>query len=250
MLLKLGNMLKGGGELLAAEGAAIVHRARHLGLAGVLGFAAVAAIGLGLAGLLVAAGAGIAHQIGWIWAVAILSSIVVIFGGVVFLVARSQMKRAVRHGPVSTEILARKQKAHDMIKGNDPDALDEAPHPEVAFGQPPNGARPDGHDASQGDWKEAVAKSIADHPGVAVGAAVCVMALFGPGKSLKLLSRGMMLAGIASNLKDVLGEEQGAAGNSARAASPRSPASTGPRAERSGSMSSARAGTQVESVGA
>ena len=111
-------------------------------------------------------------------------------------------------------------------------------------------ARPHKHDASQGDWKEAVAKTIADHPGVAVGAAVCVMALFGPGKSLRLLSRGMMLAGIASNLKDVLGEEQGAAGDSARAASPgAAPASAGSRAQQSGSMPQVRAGSQVEPVG-
>lgn len=110
--------------------------------------------------------------------------------------------------------------AHAQLKGQPPmasldradvgtpPALTSPPHADL---HGPRGARPDAGSAASGNtsdesWQDRVAEAAVKHPATIAGVAFATFSLLGPGRTLKLISRGALVAGLASSVVQKLDE--------------------------------------------
>lgn len=196
MFSRLAAIGLGSGRLLRAEGEGLLCRAQRT--AGWIGVGAIGGItaAIGLAGLIVAGTAWIANMIGWIPSVAIAAALTLVIGAAVFLGARSKIRRSVQSEAIPRDIEAEREIAKMQIKGQDMNV--DAPPGTL----PPSSPSDRDGTSQSGDWQDTVAEYVKEHPGLVAGGALCALAAFGPMRSIKLLSRGMMVAGLVSSLRD------------------------------------------------
>ena len=201
MFSRLASIGLGSGRLLRAEGEGLLRRAQLSIVWAGAAFIGGVVLTVGVVAMLVAGTAWIAGQLGWVPAVAIVGAAVLIAGLVLLAVSRAALRKAVRRQSVPMQARMDSEIARMQIKGDDPMSDFKSDHT-------------GGHNAGpnqQDDWQDKAAEFVTKNPGIVVGGAICVIAAIGPFRSLKMLSRGLMIAGLASSLKDKLGEQNGTA---------------------------------------
>jgi len=198
MLSNLRTIVSAGGDLIRSEGSILAERLRRIALwSGLVALAALVLLVAAIA-LSVAATAALAAEIGWISALAIAGSCALVLSIATLLYARGAMTRQLRRSemplePRTTSKIA-KQEIVDALPGVDPEA-------ESASNSQTDGT-PDGADD---DLAAKVTKFITDHPAEIAGGAVAVLGLIGPVRSFRLLSKGVVLAGIAQSIVKQMG---------------------------------------------
>lgn len=200
MFSRLASIGLGSGRLLRAEGEGLLRRAQLSVVWAGAAFIGGVVLTIGIVAVLVAGTAWVAGQLGWVPAVAITGGAVLVAGLVLLAVSRAALRNAVRRQSVPAQARMDSKIARMQIKGDDPMSESETDHT-------------GGHEAgpeTQDDWQAKAAEFVTKNPGIVIGGAICVVAAIGPFRSLKMLSRGLMLAGLASSLKDKLGEQNGA----------------------------------------
>ena len=193
MFANLRTIVSAGGDLFRSEGTILLERFRRVALlSGLFALAALVLVAAALA-LSVAATAALAAEIGWIPALAIASTLALCFSIAALLYIRRAMTQQLRRSemplePRTASVIA-KQEITDALPGTDSDG-DSA-------GRPESPATPDTDDP---DLTARVTRFITDHPAEIAGGAVAVLGLIGPVRSLRLLSKGVMLAGVAQSI--------------------------------------------------
>ena len=221
MLSNLRTIVSAGGDLIRSEGSILAERLRRIALwSGLVALAALVLLVAAIA-LSVAATAALAAEIGWIPALAIAGSCALMLSIATLLYARRAMTRQLRRSemplePRTTSKIA-KQEIVDALPGVDPEA-------ESASNSQTNGT-PGGADD---DLAAKVTKFITDHPAEIAGGAVAVLGLIGPVRSFRLLSKGVVLAGIAQSIVKQMGtadsaEAPGAEQHASQSAAPPQP---------------------------
>lgn len=195
MLDQLASITSGGGRLLRAEGEMLLLQARRACAWGALAILGVLGVCLGLLGVLTALTAAFAQEVGWIWATAAASGVIACAGGVVILTAKVRMRR-------STDIAA----MPDTVRSRAADARREMAGEPTLEEAEAERQRPEGEDES---WQDKAVRFAMENPGLAAGGAFAVVAILGPWRTMRMVSRGMMLAGLASNLLGKVGENDG-----------------------------------------
>lgn len=195
MFANLRTIVSAGGDLFRSEGTILLERFRRVVLwSGLFAAAALVLIAAAVA-LSVAATAALATEIGWIPALTIAGACALGLSIAALAYARRSMTRQLRRSempiePRTTSILA-KQEIADALPGGEPDAAaDGGDDGEPASGCP----------ADEQDLAAKVTKFVTDHPAEIAGGAVAVLGLIGPVRSFRLLSKGVMLAGIARSI--------------------------------------------------
>ena len=170
-----------------------------------------AGVCLAIIGLLVAAGIALASELGAAWAIGIVSLALLVLATATILGSKLWL----RHSAATCRrgIEQRIDQAESELKGNAPTHLQNASagkHSVVPGDS--GGVRPE-RDGAEGptDVKQRVAECIAENPATTAGGAFALLALVGPMRSLRLLGRGVMLAGLASRVhRELRANETGA----------------------------------------
>ena len=151
------------------------------------GLAIVAALG----GLVVAAGIALAQSFGLVWGIAGVSLVVLVFGLAVAVFANRRLAEATKPSSVPMELRVQEEESKRLMAGDDRvGGRENSSH--AADSQRPS-------EQPSATWQDKVAGFAVENPGVALGGAVAVVALVGPWRTLKLLGRGAMIAGLASS---------------------------------------------------
>ncbi len=184
---RLSEIVSAGGDLFRAESEILVQRARAsaLGAAVVLGLGGVAMIGA--LGVLVAGTAWLSQSIGWIGAVAVISGLMLAVGGVGTLVAARRLKEESERSAASDE--ARRLSYQARLLLTEGSTMNDRTHAESA---PPQ--------STKDDVVERVTEYVTKNPHVVAAGVFAVLSVLGPGRTLRLVSRGSMLAGLANSL--------------------------------------------------
>ncbi len=191
MFDRIASLAAGSGQLLRVEGQMLLSQARKgliFGGVAILGGLAVVAA---LAGLVVAAGIALAQSFGIVWGIAGVSLVVLAFGLAVAAFANRRLAEATRPSSVPTELRLQEEESKRLLAGEQPAGGRER----AAMSQP----TPRPSEQPSATWQDKVAGFAVENPGVALGGAVAVVALVGPWRTLKLLGRGAMIAGLASS---------------------------------------------------
>ncbi|MFG0241502.1 MAG: hypothetical protein ACF8R9_01820 [Phycisphaerales bacterium JB054] len=225
MLSNLRTIVSAGGDLIRSEGTILAERLRRIALwSGLVALATLVLLVAAIA-ISVAATAALAAEIGWIPALAIAGSCALMLSIATLLYARRAMTRQLRRSemplePRTTSTIARQEIA-DALPGTEPGTEPDA---ESASNSQTNGTA----GPTDGDLAAKVTKFIADHPAEIAGGAVAVLGLIGPVRSFRLLSRGVVLAGIAQSIVKQMGntetaEAPGAEQHASQSAAPPRP---------------------------
>lgn len=152
-------------------------------------------------GLVVAGAVVLAGEVGWVAALAIASGAVLLLGLLIALFARWRAARSTRTRAMPRETRLRAQHARHLIKGDETVNQHQHRQPHHHEAAPPHAAMHESHnDQHEASIQDKVAVFAMKNPAAAAGGALAVLALFGPTRTIKLLGRGMMLAGIASSI--------------------------------------------------
>lgn len=188
MLDRLRDIGVGTGRLLRAEGDALVTLGRRSAFWSAVGGLGGVVLVAGAAGLLTALTAGLSLLVHWIIALAIVSAGLSAAGLAVITMAKNRLRDQTSREslPIETRMLA--EAARTQISGNTPQA-DSA-------------ATTAGQSSDAETLKDRAAAFVAQHPAAVGGGAALALAAFGPWKTLKLFSRGMLLASVANKVHD------------------------------------------------
>jgi len=198
MLDRLKSIATGTADLLRVEAEIAIDRARRTSAWVVVAAAAIVFTAVGLAGLLVAATAALALAIGWVAALGSVSALVLVISCGITALAVSKMNAATKRDELPASMIERSAHARRKIAGHEPTGgeMRASSHPD------PQDRSRASHGAHSDPFqpKEVVAEMIARNPGIALGGIAAVAALLGPSRTIKLASRGMLLAGLAAKV--------------------------------------------------
>lgn len=185
----------GAGELVRAEGRLLLARARRsLLLSGLIALSGLAIIA-GLAGLLVALGVLLSTVMHWGLALAIVAAVVLLVGGGALWAASRRVRRDLKREHLPVELQMQAQHAKERIAGtiNPPPPPPEQPMP----GEP-----------EPRSVQDRVAAFVASHPAIAAGSAMLTLAAVGPGRTLKLAGRGLLVASLVEKVREQFERQQ------------------------------------------
>jgi len=192
------ELLESGGELLRAEIELASRRLRRLLVNSILiaGGMLVCLVGVGV---LVAGGTiALAGEVGWVWALTIVGAGLASVGLLTWVIAGRSGDEAesVSPGAAEEEPMEPKEQLADAK---------ERLHNAVT----PGDERCERAEGS-GDLEDLASRAVefaARNPVVVGSAAFLALSLIGPGRMLRLASRGVAVAGLAASLIDKLGQE-------------------------------------------
>lgn len=211
MLWRFRDLFDGGQDLLRAEAQLAVRKMRR-SLAAVLLLAAASGVALiGLLTLLAGVGVALAREWGWIWSLSAIGGVLLLVGLIASAVVAARL-RAIGEpetGPGPKE--RARQSKEQMSDAVDPTVSKEEAHPEAAGRN-----RRAGGDAARDcenpleDLKSAAIEFATKNPMAVAGAAFAAVSLVGPGRAVRMVSRGLTVASIAASVLGKLGEDDGA----------------------------------------
>lgn len=211
MLDRLESIVRDGGALFRAEGEILLAMLRRSLLISSVILAAGVLVLIALAGLAVAAAAALAAEIGWVWALVLMSTCLLTAGTATIAMSQRWLHKALQRSAMPTGPRRRAAIASGNLReeiGMDTDDQ-KTSHTNGSSTAPPQNK----------SWQETAAEFVAENPGAVLGGLFAAVSLVGPVRSVRLLSRGMMLAGLASTvLKEV--SEKAAEHAAAEAAGP------------------------------
>ncbi len=187
MFDRINDIISGSGSLVRSEAEILATRLVRSSLGVVVVAAGVLLAVVGLGGLATAATAVIAQELGWIVALTISSAVVAVLAAITIAIAASATRSANKRSNMPAETQQRAAEAELKLDASKPSPQSE-PKPTAAA-------------APGDDIKQQLAAFIAGNPGIAMGGAAAIVALLGPSKTLKYASRAIMLAQLASNIK-------------------------------------------------
>lgn len=204
---RIQDLLEGGGDLFRAEAELAGRRIKHV-------LVSSAALGLGV--LIVMSGVAVAmagltillaRNLGWPLALAAVGTALVIIGSGVWMLASLRLK-----GEPDETIL---ETAHEMeVEDSTPkqDAQEAKQQMKDAVSMDSTTPKQAREGDSLTDELEHLKKSAVEmatkNPVIAGSAALLVVSLFGPGRTVKLVSRGMALAGLAASALEAMTEDE------------------------------------------
>lgn len=210
------ELLEGGSELLRAE---VELASRRLGrmLADsllLLGAVVLALVGVGV--MLAAGAIEIAEAIGWSWALLIVGGALAGTGLIVWLAVAAARRDGVAHVPGERLAAERLSPKEEIAEAKDRLHNAATPGMDPEFAPPP--AARDGRDAGT-----KVADFAMKNPVLTGSAAFLLLSLLGPGRTVRMVSRGIALIGLAGTVMDKLNEPKVAGNPVAGAGSPPPP---------------------------
>jgi len=214
MIDRISEVTTGLVELARAEGELAMARARAS-----LVQLAVIVMGLTLASIsiaavLVAATWAIGSELGWISALAITGSAGVVLALSVLAIS-SRLPRWIQRSEDKQAALQRANKATLQIEGRsqlDPDQEKEKESVQPTRDTSANTSGEEDSESLQGR----LIRAALENPAAVAGGAMTVVALLGPSKTLRLIGRTTMIAGLASSALDKLKESDGGRETTAR----------------------------------
>jgi len=204
MFGRLTQILKGSGELVRVESELALSKAKaslaRLAVVSVCGFVGL----LSVIGLLIAATAGLAAELGWITALALISGSSLILAVSIAFITSYLMHKSAKESRERTRLRREEAAAKSEISGDK--GMSESSDQGPRAGEP---ASTDGTSAEQESWEQKAATYVVENPGKVASGAFAVLAVLGPFRALRLLSRGMMVAGLVSSASKELEKAQG-----------------------------------------
>lgn len=206
MLWRFRDLFDGGQDLLRAEAQLAVRKMRR-SLAAVLLLAAASGVALiGLLTLLAGVGVALAREWGWIWSLSTIGGVLLLVGLIASFVLSAKM-RAVGEPEIGPGPKERsRQSKEQMTDAVDPTVSKE----EARGGSASRPHRPSGESENPlEDLKSAAVDFATRNPMAVAGAAFAAVSLIGPGRTIRLVSRGLTVASIAASVLGKLGEDDG-----------------------------------------
>jgi len=197
MLRRLASIGLGGGRLLRAEGQGLLERARRgAGWTGLLAAGGIVAL-VGLAAIGTAATAALAAVLGWIVAVAVAGAVVLVLGLAWVAIAWWRLERSVERSAVPAPVRADAAAARQQLRGREaPDTASGGPRPRESGTVHAEEGGP--------GWGDRAVRAAARHPDVVASGAFCLVALLGPGRSIRLASHAVRAGRIVSTVRNGL----------------------------------------------
>lgn len=191
-------MVSGVCELARAESEILIVRARSalIQLAVIATGLLVALISIGA--ILVAITWTLAFDLGWPAALAIVGTAGLILATLI-IVALSSISRKLANGDTDVKHAEiRAQAASNQIKGEEDMNIQDPKNPRLES-DPANANQKKDHKKPDPSLEERVINTILENPGLVAGGALTVFSLLGPSRTIRLLSRTTMLAGLVSS---------------------------------------------------
>ncbi len=194
MFEHINNLVATTADTLRAEGERLIEQAHRSMTRGVLFFVSLVTAVVSLGAILVAGVATLSMYTGWIVALAI--------GGVAGLGA--SVGACILLWPRSREEAERPQ---SVAAAQSPARLNESSRPTASTPLPETPrSESQGDEDSKQDWKDLVAEFAVRNPALSVAGVSALVALLGPGKSIKFAGRAVMLASMASKVAEHLAD--------------------------------------------
>lgn len=196
MLWRLKELLDGGGELIRAEAELAMNRLKRGLLAAVLLFAALAVAVLGLGVLLAGLTTALAAQTGWIIALCLVGSVLFVLALLAAWPALNTLRNPFLRDELSTHpVIRAAESRHQMA-----DAVNPHVSKEEAQGLPPPRKGSEGFPQDFDGMKNAAVDFVSKHPAAVAGGAFLFLSLVGPFRTLRMVSRGLAVASLASSV--------------------------------------------------
>jgi hypothetical protein len=173
---------------------------------------------ISISAMLVSATWAIADELGWIAALAIVGSAGAVIA-LTIITLSAMLVRSTQNSEATESAMQRANKATLQIEGKSqlaadldrPDELKADHTDNTQSGRTNSDKSPSEHASLKGKLLEAVL----EHPAAVAGGALTVVSLLGPSKTLRLIGRTTMLAGLASSALDKLKESDAQSGRTA-----------------------------------
>lgn len=204
MIDRISEITTGLLELARAEGELALAKARTTILQ-----LAVIAMGLTLAtisitAILVAATWAIANELGWIAALAIVGSAGTVIA-LTIVTLSAMLSRSNQRSDAAESAMQRANQATLQIEGKS--QIDPDPErPEQLGADPSDRTQASQSSDAHSSLKGKILEAVLEHPAAVAGGALTVVSLLGPSKTIRLIGRTTMLAGLASSALDKLKE--------------------------------------------
>tara|TARA_R110000782_G_scaffold53205_7_gene113431 strand:- start:9975 stop:10817 length:843 start_codon:yes stop_codon:yes gene_type:complete len=228
MLWRFRDLFDGGQDLLRAEAQLAVRKVRRSLMAAlVLALAAGVAL-IGFLVLLAGVGVALAREWGWVWSLTAIGAGLLVLGLIAAGVISGRL-RAIGEsdtGPGPKE--KARQSKEQMSDAVDPTVSKEEAHPESKSRGPNRGPKGEADNPLE-ELKAAAIEFATRNPMAVAGGAFAVASLIGPGRAVRMVSRGLTVASIAASVLGKLGEDEDEPERTA-AASPRPGPSAAQRA--------------------
>ncbi len=206
MFDRLEDMMTGGGEFVRAECTMLLVQLRRSVFWGVVAVFGGLALLLALVSLLIAGAAMLAQQTGWIAALAIVAGVGLLGGAAMVYWALGKLKSATAREamPVTQRLRAAEAKSQISGQRSEEDSMSNEQQRTNPQHRPPEEAN-----SLTDHWQERIAEAVTKNPMAAASGAFALLALLGPGRSVKMLGRGMMLASLAASVIKQTTDDQG-----------------------------------------
>lgn len=202
MFDRITSIATGTADLVRAEGELLVERCRRFLSWSLVLAAGTTVVMLGGTALIVAGVAYLATITGWIAAVAIAGCTGLCIGGATIVIARKKSTSSLLREELPISAPVRAEQARARIEGRD---LGDESKESSDDSNTASSASAEGDDSRS--WQDRVAQYAVENPGISIAGVSAVVALLGPGKTLKYAGRTAMLVGLARKVAKHATEE-------------------------------------------
>lgn len=204
MLWRIKELFDGGGELIRAEAELAANRLKRGLLAAILLVAALAVAILGLGVLLAGLTTALAAQTGWIAALCIVGGILFLIAAVAAWPALNTLQRPFSRGEHDTHPVIRAAESRNQMA----DAINPSVSKQEAKGLPPPQRRTESINTDLDQLKDAAVEFVSKNPAAVASGAFLALSIIGPFRTIRLLSRGLAVAGLVTTVVDSLNEQK------------------------------------------
>lgn len=219
MLWRLKELFDGGGELIRAEAELAMNRLKRGLLAAVLLLAALAVAVLGLGVLLAGLTTALAAETGWIAALCIVGAVLFVLALLAAWPVLQMMRNPYLHDRLSTNPVIRAAESRHQMS----DAINPSVSKEEATGLPPPERRTESMPTDLEGMKNAAVDFVTRHPAAVASGAFLALSLIGPFRAVRMISRGLAVAGLATTVIESMREDKQPARRQSRPTPPLRP---------------------------
>ncbi len=203
MWWRLKELIDGGGELIRAEAELALNRLKQGFLAAVLLFAALGVAVLGLAVLLAGLTTALASQTGWIAALCIVGGTLLLLALLGAWPALQTLRKPFSQSETSKHPMIRAAESRSKMA----DAVNPDVSKQEAQGLPQPDKSSDPFPPDIDGMKNAAMDFASKHPAAVASGVFLALSVIGPFRTIRMISRGLAVAGLATTVIDAMREE-------------------------------------------
>jgi hypothetical protein len=209
MWWRLKELFDGGGELIRAEAELAMNRLKRGLLAAVLLLAALAVAVLGLGVLLAGVTTALAAQMGWITALCLVGAVLLLLSLLAAWPALQTLRNPFSHDELSTHPVIRAAESRNQMA----DAVNPHVSKEQVQGLPEPERTGENFPPDFEGMKNAAMDFVSKHPAAVAGGAFLALSLIGPFRTVRMISRGLAVAGLATTVIEAMRDDKASGGN-------------------------------------